>query len=88
MFWADLEHLNSSNKSHLPENVRIFQDIDLVSLTAMVSVHLVRERTKVLFVDSGEVFNQVSSSQVFQGIRDEVRMECFYEGFAKLENVS
>ena len=68
--------------------MRIFQDIDLVSLTAMMSVHLIRERTKVLFVDSGEVFNQVSSSQVFQDHRDQVRLECFYNGFSKMEDIS
>jgi hypothetical protein len=51
-FWSDLLVL-STDRGCLPFNVRIITEVNLMPLASLVSAMLSRERTKVLFVDSG-----------------------------------
>jgi hypothetical protein len=55
----------------------------------MISAHLVRsDKTKVLFVDDGEIFRKLTMLEVYKELVSEVRIECFYEGYRNMNQIA
>jgi hypothetical protein len=69
-FWADLLHL-SQDRGCLPFNVRIITEVNLMPLSSLVSSMVSRDRTKVLFIDSGtqERYRSIAYLDIFEEIR-------------------
>ena len=76
-FWGDLLQL-STDHGCLPFNVRIITEVNLLPLGSIVSAMLARERTKVLFVDSGtqERYRSIAYLDIFDEIRRQERLTC------------
>jgi len=76
-FWGDLMVL-SADRGCLPFNVRIIKEVNLLPLGSTVSAMLSRERTKVLFVDSGaqERYRSIAYLDIFEEIRRQERLQC------------
>ena len=66
----------SSDPGCLPYNVRIIAKVDLLPLGSMVSAMLLRDRTKVLFIDSGtkERYRTIAYLDIFEDIRRQERL--------------
>jgi hypothetical protein len=76
-FWGDLLQL-STDHGCLPFNVRIITEVNLLPLGSIVSAMLARERTKVLFVDSGtqQRYRSIAYLDIFDEIRRQERLTC------------
>jgi hypothetical protein len=61
----------STDRGCLPFNVRIITEANLLPLGSLVSAMLARERTKVLFIDSGtlERYRTIAYLDIFEEIR-------------------
>ena len=68
----------SADRGCLPFNVRIIKEVSLLPLGSTVSAMLARERTKVLFVDSGtqERYRSIAYLDIFEEISRQERLHC------------
>ena len=67
-FWLDLMQL-SSDVNHLPSNVKIFEQLDILPLATMISSHLSKLKSKVLFLEgpgSESAFAAISSLDLYR----------------------
>jgi len=68
----------SADRGCLPFNVRIIKEVNLLPLGSTVTAMLARERTKVLFVDSGtqQRYRSIAYLDIFEEIRQQERLQC------------